>query len=96
MVEPGEEYLGWVIVSFNQQSSHITAQFKGALSTSVGTYLSTHKANLQAPKPVFGNKRLPQLSLKIIFRFSGIYFQLSKAGAVRFRKTSNKNRQSAR
>ena len=38
MVEPGEEYLGWAL---------------GALCTSVGTYLSTHKGNLEAPAPVF-------------------------------------------
>ena len=38
MIEPGEEYLGWVL---------------GALCTSVGTFMSTHKANLETPAPVF-------------------------------------------
>ena len=53
VVEPGEEYLGWVIVCM-----YTIIDFKliiqGALSTCVGTYLSTHKANLKTPKPVFG------------------------------------------
>ena len=76
-MEPGEEYLGWVL---------------GALCTSVGTFLSTHKANLERPVGLIFKftKQSTNLLLRR-FRLSGLPIRLSTRGAVRQARSKRKN-----